>query len=61
LGFAISNAATQDLRIIPLMYVLPVVVCALSLAMIGGARFDAIRFLVRRLFFRRFGGERSAP
>lgn len=61
LGFAISNAATQDLRIIPLMYVLPAVVCALSLAMIGGARFDAIRFLVRRIFFRRFGGERSAP
>lgn len=39
-GFAVANAAAQDLRIIPLMYLLPVAVGGVCIAMIGGTRFD---------------------
>lgn len=39
-GFAIANAAVQDLRIVPLMYMLPAAASAISIAFISGVRFD---------------------
>jgi lipopolysaccharide export system permease protein len=39
-GFAIANAAVQDLRIVPLMYMLPAAASAVSIAFISGVRFD---------------------
>ena len=49
-GFAISNAAAQDLRIVPLMYLLPIGVSGICIAMIAGTRFDKIWQAARRRF-----------
>ena len=48
-GFAIANAASHNLALVPLMYAFPILICLLCLAMIGGFRFDLFwRNLVTR-------------
>ena len=59
-GFAIANAATQDLRIIPLMYLLPLGVSGVCVAMIAGARFDLMRNTARRRLLSLIRSERPA-
>lgn len=59
-GFAISNAATQEIRLIPLMYLLPAGVSGVCIAVIAGARFDFMWHPVQRRIFARFGKEGRA-
>lgn len=42
LGFAVANAAGQNLHIVPLMYLIPTAVCGISIAVISGVRFDLL-------------------
>lgn len=58
-GFAIANAATQDLRLVPIMYLLPIGVSGICIAIIAGTRFDQAWHSTQRRFFRRFGKEGS--
>ncbi|HAC59491.1 MAG TPA: LPS export ABC transporter permease LptF [Rhodobiaceae bacterium] len=57
-GFAIANAAAQDLRVIPLMYILPIAVSGVCIAMIGGTRFDLIWQAAREQVLDRLRHER---
>lgn len=41
-GFAIANAAANDLNFVWLMYLVPLAACALALAVLGGVRFRAV-------------------
>ncbi|MEP0710256.1 LPS export ABC transporter permease LptF [Parvibaculum sp.] len=40
LGFALANATSRDLYLAPLMYLLPLSVCGICVAIISGVRFD---------------------
>ncbi|MDP2122954.1 MAG: LPS export ABC transporter permease LptF [Parvibaculum sp.] len=45
-GFALANASQNNLNLVPLVYLVPVAVCAVSLAVLGGVRFGpALRWL----------------
>lgn len=41
-GFAVANAAGQNLHLIVPMYLIPIAVCAICIAVIGGVRFDVM-------------------
>ncbi|WP_339829365.1 LPS export ABC transporter permease LptF [uncultured Parvibaculum sp.] len=41
-GFALANASKNDLNLMPLMYLVPIMACAISLAILGGFRFGSI-------------------
>lgn len=58
-GFAIANAATQDLRLVPIMYLLPIGVSGICIAIIAGTRFDQAWHSTQRRLFTRFGKEGS--
>ncbi len=45
-GFALANASQNNLNLVPLVYLVPVAACAISLAVLGGVRFGpALRWL----------------
>lgn len=56
LGFALANATSRDLYLAPLMYLLPLAVGGLCVAIIGGVRFDAVWQRVRWALTNRPGG-----
>ncbi|MBX3491072.1 LPS export ABC transporter permease LptF [Parvibaculum sp.] len=41
-GFALANTSKNDLSIVPLVYLVPLAACAISLAIVGGVRFGPI-------------------
>lgn len=41
-GFALANATGHNLGLAPLMYLLPLSICGICLAIIGGTRFDLL-------------------
>src|SRR5690606_27247437 len=46
-GFALANASSRDLFLTPLMYLLPLAVCGICIAIIGGAQFGQLWQRVR--------------
>ncbi|ABS64942.1 permease YjgP/YjgQ family protein [Parvibaculum lavamentivorans DS-1] len=61
LGFALSNAVGNNLALAPLMYILPIAVCGICLAVIAGVRFDILwRRLSRRILSGRAGQSGAA-
>lgn len=48
-GFALANASQNNLDFVPLVYLVPIAACAISLAALGGVRFGpTLRWLPRR-------------
>ncbi|MBX3446899.1 MAG: LPS export ABC transporter permease LptF [Parvibaculaceae bacterium] len=54
-GLAVTNAAEQNLRLIPLMYFIPVAMGGASIAIIGGARPEAMWHSAKRAVLGRLG------